>query len=102
MRSKRGVEVVDAQEEPDPARELLSYRRGLGVAVRLSEQQAGARSWRPHDDPSFRPTVVGDRGRVLDEFKPERTNEEVDRATVVLDDQRNQLEWVTAPVPSST
>ena len=33
---KLGVEVVDAQEEPDPARELLSYRCGLGVAVRLS------------------------------------------------------------------
>ena len=94
---KRGVEVVDAQEESDPARELLSHRRRLGVAVRVSEEQAGARSRRPYDDPPFRPTVVGDRGRVLDEFKPERTNEELDRATVVLDDQRNQLEVHAAP-----
>jgi hypothetical protein len=69
----------------------------LGVAVRVSEEQAGARSRRPYDDPPFRPTVVGDRWRILDELKPERTDKEVDRATVVLDDQRNQLKVHAAP-----
>jgi hypothetical protein len=63
---KRSVEVVNAQEESDPPRELVPYRRGLGVAVCLSEEQAGARSWRSHNDPALRPTVVGDRARVLD------------------------------------
>jgi hypothetical protein len=89
---KRSVEVGNAQEESDPPRELVPYRRRLGVAVCLSEEQAGARSWRSHNDPAFRLTVVGDRAGVLDQFKPERTNEKLNRETVVLDDQRNQLE----------
>ena len=89
---QRGVEVVDAKEEPDPPRELLSHRRRLRLTVGLSEKQAGAGSRRSHDDPPLRPTVVGGCGRVVDELKPQRTNEEVDRAVVVLDDQRHQFE----------
>src|SRR5262245_46980889 len=54
-----GVEVVDAEEEPDPAGVLVADRRDLAVAVGAGEEDAGLRAWWADDDPPFGSAVVG-------------------------------------------
>ena len=87
---ERSLEVVDAQEEPDPSGRLLPDRRRLVVAVGASEQDAGLGAGRANDDPSFRAAVVRQRRGVLDQFEPEHIDEELDRRVVLLDDDRDQ------------
>ena len=53
-----GIEVVDAQEQPDPARELVADGLLLAVAVGLGEQQPRLRARWADDDPPLRPAVV--------------------------------------------
>ena len=57
----RGVEVVDLQEEADPAAELVADERRLDLAVGLREEDAGLGVGRPDHDPTLGSTVVGQR-----------------------------------------
>ncbi len=65
-----GLEVVDAQEQPDPAREVSSDRSRLPLAVRLREQQPARRVGRSHDDPPLLSAVIGPEGEPSTSSKP--------------------------------
>ncbi len=86
-----GLEVVNPQKEPDPARELIPDRTRLPVTVRLSEQQRAGRAGRPNDHPPLGPSVVGQGRRVFDELEAEDVHEEPDGTVVIVDDQRELL-----------
>ncbi len=90
IRSYVRVEVVDAEEEADPAGRLLPDRRRLVVAVGAREQDAGLGAGWANHDPPFRAAVVGQRRGVLDQLEPEHIDEELDRRVVLLDDDRDQ------------
>ena len=61
IRGQRGVEVVDPQEEPDPARQLVADHRGLHRAVGLGQQDPGGGAGRPDHHPALGPPAVGQR-----------------------------------------
>src|SRR3954464_15540931 len=50
----RRLEVVHAQEESDPARELIADERLLLRSVGASEHETGAATGRANHDPAFR------------------------------------------------
>ena len=87
-----GLEVLDAQEQPDATGELVTNCSLLTLAVGSGEEQRGRGAGRPHHDPALLPSIVGQRRRVLGEFKAEDADEESDRRVVVLDDQGNLLD----------
>jgi hypothetical protein len=87
-----GVEVVDAQEEPDPTGVLVAERRDLVLAVSAGEEDAGLRAWWADDDPPLGATVVGAGWRVLGQLESQCLGEEGDRVVVVLDDDRGELQ----------
>jgi len=88
----RGREIVDPQEEADPAGQLVADYLGLVVAVGLGEQQAGLRAGRADHHPALRAAVVG-RGRaVLDQVESEGVDEEADRLVVVVDHERGKFD----------
>ena len=96
------VEVLDAQEEPDAAGELVPDRARL-LAVGAGEQEAGLGTRRPHDDPALGRPVVGQRRRVLDELEAERVDEERDRRVVLVDDQGEARgAWAASKLPTAT
>jgi hypothetical protein len=86
------VEVVDTQEQSDPAGKLLPDGRSLFRPICPRQQQPRRAAFRPHDDPSFGPPVVRRRRRVLDEVEVENADEEVDGRVVVVDDQRREID----------
>ena len=95
----RRPEVVDPQEHPDTARELVSHAPRLPLAVGPREQQRGSGTGRAHDDPALGTPVVGDCGRVLDELEAEGVDEEPDRCVVVVDDESDLLQIHRRPIP---
>ncbi|MND00417.1 hypothetical protein D3C83_190240 [compost metagenome] len=54
----RRVEVVDAQEEADPASELTAHDLSLPIAVGACEQESGHATCGPNHDPPFGTAVV--------------------------------------------
>ena len=86
------VEVLDTKEQPHTSGVLVADHFTLLCAVGLSEEQAGLRSGWFYDDPSLRASVIGRRRRILNEFKPQRIDEESDGVVVVFDDQRSVLD----------
>ena len=88
----RGVEVVDAEEEPDPAGDLAADSGRLVVTVGAGEQDAGRRARRPADDPALWTSVVGQRRRVAHQLEPEGADEELDGGVVVLHDDRDEVD----------
>ena len=87
-----GLEVVDSEEEADPAGVLPPDEVHLLLTVRLGEEQPGLRARRSNDDPPLRAPVVRGRRRVFDELEAEGVDEEPDGVVVVLDDQRGVLQ----------
>lgn len=81
-----GLEILDTEEQPDTASELVTNRTGLAFSVRLGQQQPGRCPWRPHDDPTLRSSVIGQRRRVFNELEAEDVDEESDRIVIVIDD----------------
>lgn len=90
--SIRRVEVIDPQKETDAASHLVPDRSGLLVTIRLGEENAGDGARRTNDDPALRSPVVGRRWRIVDELEPERIDEEANRAIVVSDDDRHEVD----------
>src|SRR5262245_25787856 len=88
-----GAEIVDVQEEPDPAGELVADDALLLFAVRPGEQYPARRARRAHDHPALWPPVPGgERRRILDEVEAENADEEVDGGVVLLHDERDETE----------
>ena len=74
-----GVEVVDAQEEADPAGVLVADRRDLVFAVSAGEEDTGLCAWWADDDPPLGTAVVGAGWRVLGQLESQCLGEEGDR-----------------------
>ena len=85
----RGVKVIDAEEEPDPAGHLFTNRPSLAFPVRPSKEDACLRAGRADDHPALGSPVVGERWRVLDKIEPEYAGEELDGRVVLIHDQSN-------------
>ena len=85
-------EIINAQEETDPAGKLLANDRQLMLAIGACQQKAGAAACGPHNDPPLGPAVIRQRRNVLDESELEDIDEEVDRWLVLTHNQRNELE----------
>ena len=93
IRSIGTLEVVDAQEQPDTAGELVADGSFLAIAVGTCKQQSRRGARRPHDDPALGPPTCGGQGRrVLDQLEAEDVDEEPDGSVVVVDDQRYVLD----------
>jgi len=91
-------EVVDVQEEADPARGLVADGPGL-VLIGAGQQDSGLRAgWADHD-PALRPPVVRQRRRVLDQVEAEGVTEEPDRGFVLLDDDGDELKMHEPRLP---
>jgi hypothetical protein len=88
----RLVEIIDSQEETDPAGKLLANDRRLVLAVGACEQNAGNGPSGTNDDPSLRPPIIRQRWNVLDELELQDVHKEIDCRFVLSDDQRDQLE----------
>ena len=86
------VEVIDAQEEPDPSGCLMTDGRALVLSVGAGKEEPSLRAGRADDHPAFWPPVIGERRRVLDEVEAEYTSEEGDGRVVLINDQRNQVD----------
>ena len=85
------IEVVHTQEEPDPSGDLIPETGSLFVSVGLRQQNSRLASGRAYDDPSFRSSVVRDRGGILYQIESELFDEELNRRVVSLDDERHKL-----------
>ncbi len=90
--SIRGVEVVNAKEEPDPTGCLVTNRPGLVFSVCPSKQDACLGGGRADDHPALGAPVIGERRRVLDKIEPKNTGEELDGRVVLINDQSNQVD----------
>jgi hypothetical protein len=86
------VEVIDSEEQPDTAGELISHCGRLPFAIGLRQQHRACRSGRTYDDPPFRPSVIGLGWRVLYEFEAQGIDEEPDGVVIVVNDQGELLE----------
>jgi len=86
------LEIIDAQEQSDPAGKLLAYDPGLMVTVRACQENAGCRTAGTHDNPALRTTIVGQRRTVLDQLEAQDVYEEGNRLVVIANDQSNQFE----------
>jgi len=83
------LEVVNAQEQPDAAGELISDHPRLALTVRLREQQRGRCAGRSHHDPPLGSAAASGQGRlVLNELEAEDVYEEPDGLVVVVDKER--------------
>jgi hypothetical protein len=91
-------EVVDVQEEADPARGLVADGPSL-VLVGACDQDSGLRAgWADHD-PALGSPVVRQRRGVLDQVEAERVTEESDRRFVLLDDHGDELKMHELRLP---
>lgn len=84
-------EILDSEKEPYPSSDLVSYCFGLVRAISTSEQNAGPRARRTHNDPSLWTSIVGERRRVLYQLESERIDEEIDRRGVVVHHDGDKL-----------
>ncbi len=87
----RGLEILDAQEQPDATRELAADRLLLILPVRLREQQRGLGVERSDNNPAFRAPVVRQGRRILEKLESELPDEEVDADVVVIHDDGHLL-----------
>jgi hypothetical protein len=86
------LEIIDAEEHADASGELPAGDALLLHTIGSREQNASVCSHRSNDDPSLRPTIVGPRGRIFDEFELEDVDKEPDRRVIVPDHQRDKFE----------
>jgi len=87
----RHFEIINAQEETDPARELIADGRFLALAIGAREQNARATADGAHNDPALGPTVIRQRRNVFHELELQDIHKEIDRWLVLPHDQGNQL-----------
>jgi hypothetical protein len=78
-----GIEVTDAQEQPNAARELLPDDAGLVIAVSARKENSGLPSAGSNDDPAFWAAIVGERRRVFHQLKLKHIHEKADGGMVV-------------------
>ena len=87
----RSPEVVDAQEEPNAAGELLSDDRVLMIAVGACEQNAGRPAARSNDNPTLGAAIVRQCRPVFHEIEAQAVHEKVDRRVVLAHDEGHAL-----------
>ena len=85
-------EIIDAQEEPDSAGELLAHGGRLTLAIGAREQKARTAAAWANDDPSLRPAIVRQRWNVLDQLELQDIDEEIDCRFVLAHDQGDEVE----------
>ena len=91
------AEIIDLQEKADAAGELVADDALLLFAVRPGDQDAGRGTWRAHDHPPLGPSVIGERGDILDEVEAEYADEEVDGRVVFLHDESDEAQMRHQP-----
>lgn len=69
---------LNTKKEPDPSGRLVTDGPTLVSAVGAGKKKPGLRAGWAHDHPTFRPPIVGERRRVLDEVESEYAGEEGD------------------------
>ncbi len=84
-------EIVYTQKEADTTGHLASNNGSLVLSIGLCEKNASLTSWRTHDDPSFRMSVVRNCWRILYQLKSELLNEKLNRRVIALHDERDQV-----------
>lgn len=84
--------MFDLQKEPNSARGLISNRRSLRLSIGLGQQDARLCVRWANDNPALRPAVVGERGRIFDQFELQGIDEEANGGVVVGDDDGDELE----------
>ena len=87
----RRPEILDAQEEPDAAGELLSDDCVLMIAVGAREQNAGRPVARSNDNPTLGAAIVRQCRQVFYEIEAQAVHEKVDRRLVVAADEGHEL-----------
>jgi hypothetical protein len=75
------IEVVNTEEESHATGELLPNRLCLSLAIGPGKQDACLRSNRSDDNPSLRPSVIGQRRCIFHQFKLKRIYEEPNRGS---------------------
>jgi hypothetical protein len=88
----RRFEIINAQEETDPAGKLLAHDQPLTLTISACKQNSGTTADRANNDPALWATVIRKRWKVLDELELQNIHKEVDRWVVLPHNQRNQLE----------
>jgi len=88
----RRFEIIDTEEEADPAGKLFANDRRLMLAVGACEQNAGATSGGANDDPAFWPAIIRQRRNVLHQLELKDVHKEINCWFVLSDDQGDQLE----------
>jgi hypothetical protein len=83
------LKIVDPQEETHTPASLVPENRSLSVTVRLGQQDPGGCSPRPDDHPTLWSTVIRDGRGVFNQLESEDAHKELDRAVVVVDDDRD-------------
>lgn len=88
----RHFEVINAEEEPDPAGKLLANDGRLMLAIGACEQNASGTSDGTNNDPPFWPTIIRQRRNVFHELELQDIHKEVNCWFVVSHNQGDQLE----------
>ena len=83
MASVSRFEIINPQEETDPAGKLFAHGRDLTLAISAREQDARRRAGRANHDPAFRPAVVGEGRHVFHELELQDVHKEIDRRVVL-------------------
>jgi hypothetical protein len=86
----RGIEVIDLEKEPDAVARLTADNRGLAITVGLGEQHASLRARGPDHDPPLRPSLIRDRGRIVDQVETQRIDEERNGGVVLVDHKSHE------------
>ena len=94
----RGIEVLNVEEETDPAGGLLPDDGGLVFPVSPREQQAGRGTGRPDYYPPLGPPVVRQGRGVLHEIEAQYVNEETDSRIVLADHDGDKAEMHGASI----
>jgi len=96
-----GLEVVNAIEQPDASRKLVTDRLGLPLSVCASEENARLTARGPNDDPPLGPAIIGQGRTVLHKVEAEDTDEKLNRRTIVRDDHGHQVKMRQDSPPSA-
>jgi hypothetical protein len=86
------IEILDLEEETDPARGLLPDDGSLVLSVRSGQQQASGGAGRPYRNPPLRASVVRQREGILDELETQCAGEEIDRRVILVDHDGDEAE----------
>jgi hypothetical protein len=88
----RRFKIINAEEETDPAGELLANDRRLMLAVGACEQNASSTSDGTNNDPPFWPTIIRQRRNVFHELELQDIHKEINCWIVISHNQGDQFE----------